>query len=226
MQERICGVEKNGYLDLSNMGLSVLPDLPKELYAIKMLCLNDNKLTNIDLTHFSNLMILDISDNPIESVNFLPDGMEELMCKSCRLTSIVSHPNLKRLHCPFNSLKQLGEYNNLMDLNCEDNKIQVLQSYNNLEELVCTNNPLSIIKQQPKLKHLDCANTKIQSIGHFGGLETLRFSNTGIKEIDYIKTLKGITVDDPDILLSQQYKLKSCIADNNEMHVLLESKKN
>src|SRR5688572_1361897 len=133
IEQRIKGVEKNGYLDLSNMGLSVLPDLPKELYAIKMLCLNDNNLKDIDLTPFPNLTVLDISDNPIENINFLPNSMEELVCKSCRLTSIVSHPNLKRLQCPFNSLKQLGEYNKLMDLNCEDNKIQVLQTYNNLE---------------------------------------------------------------------------------------------
>lgn len=209
LKERIAKASDNGYLDLSNLKLKELPELPTDMYQIERLCLNDNNLENIDLRLFNSLIALDISDNMIDRIDFLPEKLQELACKSCKLHHITSHKNLKILHCPFNQLKELGEYPNLKDLNCEGNKINIINSYTCLEELVCSENPLTEIKNQPKLKHLDCASTQISMITNFECLETLRCAKTNVRELPYIKTLQNVAFDDLDMSFSEKYVLKT-----------------
>jgi hypothetical protein len=219
--ERIANLSINGYLDLSNLSITEIPELPKDIYSIKYLFLNDNKLKNIDVSLFANLLVLDVSDNPIETIDFLPEKLEEFVCKSCKIKYIVSHKNIKKLQCSDNLLEELGEYTSLMDLECENNKIKIINSYTCLEELVCNNNPLNEIKSQPNLKHIDCSNTNISSIDA-NKLETIHFPNTNIKKLHYIKTLKYIVFNDQNIELAADYKLESCVEYDGNIDILLE----
>ena len=222
INERIAKLKVNGYLDLSNLSLTQIPVLSEELYGVKYLFLNDNKLEKIDVSLFTNLLVLDVSNNPIETIDALPENLEELTCKSCKMKHIVSHKNLKILQCSDNLLENLEEYTSLVNLECENNKIKIINSYTCLEELVCHNNPLNEIKYQVNLKHLDCANTNISTI-NADKLETIHFANTKIKKFPYIKTLKCAVFNDENIELGEEYKLKSFVEYEGNIDILFDA---
>ena len=219
IDKRIAKLKINGYLDLSDLLLTEIPVLSPELYDVKYLFLNDNRLEKIDVSLFTKLLVLDVSNNPIETIDFLPENLEELVCKSCKIKHIVSHKKLKILQCPDNLLENLEEYTNLVDLQCERNKIKIINSYTCLEELVCHNNPLNEIKYQPNLKHIDCFKTNLSTIDA-DKLETIHFAYTQIKKLPYIKTLKNIVFNNGNIELSTDYKLKSYVEYDGNIDIL------
>jgi len=110
IQKRFAYAHLNNYLDLSNLELFDLPKIPDELYNIKYLFINDNKLTNIDLKPFADLQVIDVSNNPIRTIDIIPDNLEELVCNCCELEHIIFHKNLKKLHCSSNLLENIEEY--------------------------------------------------------------------------------------------------------------------
>jgi Leucine-rich repeat (LRR) protein len=209
LNEKIQKSYKNQYLDLSDLELDKLPEIASNFYSTKYLFLNNNNLTDIDLTPFKNLHALDISNNPIESIQFLPETIEELVCNSCSLKHITQHNKLKKLFCSLNLLEQIEKYPNLAELECDNNKINTICTFNNLKALSCGYNPLQEIETQPCLKYLECQNTEISSIEKFNKLEILDVSNTNITSIPYIKTLRNVIIDKLNILISPEYKLDS-----------------
>ena len=60
IEKQIKDAEINNYLDFSDMQLKELPIIPSHLNNIVYLFLNDNKLTNINISNFSDLKVFDI----------------------------------------------------------------------------------------------------------------------------------------------------------------------
>ena len=209
LNEKIQKSHKNQYLDLCDLKLTQLPEIVKDFYDTKYLFLNNNNFSNIDLSPFKNLRALDISNNPINSIHFLPDTLEELICNSCDLKYITKHNNIKKLFCSSNSLEHIEQYPNLIELECDNNKLNIVRTYDNLIALSCGYNPLHEIELQPYLKYLECQHTKISSIENFNNLEICDVSNTNITSIPYIKTLRNVIINTMDITISPNYKLDS-----------------
>lgn len=190
-------------LDLSNLELQILPDFThhnnyNNIKNIKYLFLNDNKITNIDasIKQFINIEILDISNNNIQEINYLPISLVELSCHNNKITAICIHDNIKRIDCSFNKLLLLNSYNNLTKLICNSNQLENIPTFNNLLQLICTHNPIKSIDIQPKLLFLDCSYTNIKNeISNFNLLNTLICHYTPIETIDFTKLLHLKTLE-------------------------------
>lgn len=93
-------------LDLSNLGLTELPELPDTLEVLRC---SFNRLTSLpDLPN--TLEALNCSNNQLTSLPELPYKLKELFCSGNKLTSLPELPNtLETLLCYGNQLP----YNNL-----------------------------------------------------------------------------------------------------------------
>jgi hypothetical protein len=221
------------YIDFSDYNLESIDNLKNlhdnhiklfggkiDLYTCENLFLNNNKIKKLDLMLFNNLKVLDISNNFIEKIEYLPPNLVELNARSCQLNFIPSHDKLKILYCSLNQLSELSNYPNLKELDCESNKINFINTYTNLEELICSSNPIIKIENQPKLKILDCSDTNINEPPYSDSLEILHFSNTQIKKLDFLKNLKQIAFNNENVIFCPKYTLVSHIRCNGEINVI------
>jgi len=110
-------------LDISNKGITFLPDLTK----------------------FKNLKKLNCSNNKLTSLPTLPQKLKYLYCYNNKLTSLSTLPqNLKRLYCFNNKLTSLPTLpQNLEELSCYNNELTSLPTLpQNLECFVYCYNPI------------------------------------------------------------------------------------
>lgn len=232
IDEKLLISEKTNYIDLYGSQINVLDVkyiMSKlNLDKINYLFVGNNNLKNIDLNLFANLTVLDISENPIEQIKYLPENIEELVCNNCNLNYICDNTNLKKLHCMDNKLQNIGNYINLNDLKCDNNFITKIKTFQNLKTLSCTNNPIEIINNQPNLLTLDCVNTnienidnlcelrnlfcentKINTVSKLEKLELIEFQNTQINKIDYLPKLKHIIFNNKNVIFNSKYKIET-----------------
>jgi Leucine-rich repeat (LRR) protein len=168
------------------------------MYTCEILFLNNNKITKLNLEKFTNLIILDISNNPLSELTNIPDTLEELVCHDCQIKILPPAKNIKRLICFNNKLSNIPYYDTIETIDCSDNKILSIDNvYPQLKTLVCCNNPIVNICLQPNLETLDCVSVDIDSIIFFPKLKNLSISNTN------------------NILLPDTYKITSCIQTDN-----------
>jgi len=147
-------------LNLSNLNLTVLPDL----------------------SLYTNLRILHCNNNQLTSLDILPPDLRELYCYHNLLTSLDNLPlNLRELYCGGNQITRLGG----ADFRGSDNDRWTLveegaqrltktesafgTSLNNLplnlRELYCYNNQLiSLDNLPPNLQILYCHNNQLISL--------------------------------------------------------------
>jgi Leucine-rich repeat (LRR) protein len=128
-------------IDLSNRGLTILPDL----------------------TIYPNLKKLNCSFNQLISLNGIPDWVEEIDCSSNRLSQLpeVLPSQLRKFNCFLNSISELPSKlpNGLIYLNCMSNWLtkvpdDILPS--SLLYFNCADNKLETIPLLPDgLKYLD-----------------------------------------------------------------------
>jgi hypothetical protein len=220
-------MEEKNYVDLSNKNLNEIPEL-ENIECIEYLFLNDNKLINIDLKLFINLKVLDISNNLIEELLFLPPNLVELVCEGCNLKYICPHENITILHCENNKLTLLESYPQLEDLQCDDNQITTLKSMNNLRRLICRNNPIDKIDLQQELSMLDCSCTNINNISFapnvvhlmcnkskildltgMNNIINIEICDTQILDIPYLENLENLIFNNKNINISPKYKIKN-----------------
>jgi Leucine-rich repeat (LRR) protein len=176
------------------------------------LFLYNNKINNIydGILLFVNLLCMDVSDNLIETIELLPENLEELNCVNCNITFICSHKKLKRLNCVNNKIDNINDYPELQSLYCGENQINHIENLNNLVELSCNNNPINNLFNLPMLTSLDCSKTNIQNIYNMPKLIFLQFDNTPITELLYMPKLENIVFNNHNIQLSENYKIADC----------------
>lgn len=171
-------------LDISNLGLIELPNIPK---TVKYLFCSCNKITKISLSYLKTLELLDCSTNKISEIEDLPESLIELLCKDNRLENINTINNcnkLERLDCSNNKISSIPKINSLRIIKCSYNKITELPALSNLKILICKHNKLKSINKYNKLVELECNNNNIQKLDFFPNLESLFCENNKIEQID------------------------------------------
>jgi Leucine-rich repeat (LRR) protein len=238
------------YLDLSNLGLTTIPDFTKHkhyprLKRIKFLFLSENNLTDCSdkLLQFISLEALDVSHNKIKHISNLPLSLKELVCNKCIVHTICNHDNLERLDCSENYISELNNYNNVVELICCDNNISNIPSYNNVTKIMCSNNPIRHICSQINLKDIDCSHTNLSGsidgfpkliglicnftdvtdITHLTSLESLEIIGCNMN-IPYIASLKCLLFcTDNNIQISDTYIVKTHFSEKNNAYVIFDN---
>lgn len=242
LELRIKEAEDTNYLDLDNLKLEVMPDLSSKFKNINYLFINNNNLKIIDLSFFQSLSVVDISDNPIKEINYLPSEIQELNCNNCNIEKICEHQIIKKIHCENNKITIIEKYPLLEDLQCGKNKIKYISSLEKLKDLSCFENPITKIDFLPNLKilncdktllegeinfaplltHLTCNDTKISDISKLNKLNEIEFYNSHINEIPFLSELKLLFCNNINIKLSSKYKIKNLINVRNKINVVFE----
>ena len=165
---------------------SYLDGLPENIRGI---IVNKCNLTYIsNLSRFTNLEILDCSDNQLKSLPELPESLTELYCGYNQLISLPELPeSLTELYCYNNQLISLPNLQkNLIILWCSNNQLISLPELpENLEELQCYNNLLTSLPDlQKSLNYLACSDNQITSITELpNSLYSLYWENNHMYDI-------------------------------------------
>ena len=110
---------KNGYLNISRLNLTQLPDSP-QWKKVEFLYCHDNRLTS--LPDLPKVEILYCYDNQLTNLPDLPN-VEYLYCYNNKLTSLPDLPNVEGLECDNNRLTCLPDSPNVKYLNCINNRL-------------------------------------------------------------------------------------------------------
>ena len=197
-------------IDVSNKGLTYLPDLSRfknlktlicannkltslpKLNNIKLLICHKNQLTS--LPPLEKLEILSCSYNRLTSLPELNTNLLELFCHNNELTSLPMLNNLEKLYCCWNQLTSLPPLKNLQILHCNYNELTSLSPpLNNLKTLYCLHNKLT---QLPPLNNLDklyCCDNQLTYLHLNEELEELTCENNPIYEIINTNDIQIIT---------------------------------
>ncbi|HAU3361647.1 TPA: acetyltransferase [Salmonella enterica subsp. salamae] len=179
-----CLAKQESTLDLSELNLSSLPDLPP---LIKTLHVNDNHLSSLpDLPEL--LQILICSFNPLEQLPPLPYSLKELTCSACHLKNLPALPNaLEELSCSWNSLEELPVLPvSMRYLTCTNNSLRSLPALpESLRTLICSDNPLSALPDLPgALCVLHCSGCQLETLPNLpDSLNTLICPRNQLREI-------------------------------------------
>ncbi len=212
-----CETNNYEYFDLSHLNLKKMPEINKNIKKrIKYLFLNNNELENIgDLRDYENLEVLDISNNNITYIHYLPSKLMELCCKYNNVTEIQNLEYLKILDCSMNKLKNLGHYPELEILFCSNNKISSIPNFTKLKKIICNNNNIREIQIYNNLVYLECSNNPIIKIDKSPHILDLICRNTQIKKLPTcLNNLKYLEIFENKIEILEHYpKLKELYCD-------------
>ncbi|MCD5382888.1 hypothetical protein LR002_02085 [Candidatus Gracilibacteria bacterium] len=158
-----------GHIDLSNLGLTKIPDFTKFLSgtgadAITSISLNANKITEIDgekFKNFLNLKELDLSFNQIKNT----EGIEKIPSR------ILGKLDLTK--AGIEEIDGIGELTSLQELHLNFNKIKKVDGLENLKNL----------------KYLGLARnqlTNIDKLSALNNLDTLKIEFNQVENIDKI----------------------------------------
>ena len=165
---------QNGELDLSGLGLTILPPISEGIIELKCF---QNQLTSIPRLP-STLVRLYCSSNQLTSLPELPPSLEELVCSNNQLTSLPELPPLRNLWCSENPLFSLPELPpSLRSLRCHKNRLTTLPTLPpNMTSLSCNHNPLTCLPTLPlSMELLYC---------HFCRLTSLPTLPTNLRELN------------------------------------------
>ena len=137
---RLIANVQNGILNVCELNITSLPELPSEL---QYLFCNSIQITTLP-TLPSKLKELYCSRTPITSLPDLPSGLETLYCHNTPITSLPALPSeLKKIYCSRTSLKCLPDLpSGLQMLNCSHTSLTSLPDLpSGLKDLYCSNTP-------------------------------------------------------------------------------------
>jgi Leucine-rich repeat (LRR) protein len=207
-------------IDLSNKGLTELPDLSKLINIDELNCSN-NQITSI--TSFPpNVRVINCSNNQLTSLPSFPLGVKHHFKINCSNNKLTSLPNLPfgicELSCSNNQLTSLPDFpchanrdfNYLVTINCSNNKLTSLPNLPyELRHLNCSNNQLSSLPtlEGGCLSSLDCSNNKLTSLpaipqnllpnqpqNYYKSFELFNCSNNQLTSLPYIHNGNNIPV--------------------------------
>jgi len=224
------------YIDLSNRGLTYLPDLSRFKQLTHLFC-NDNKLTW--LPHLNNTLTqLDCTGNKLTELPPLNDNLIQLYCSFNCLTSLpLLNNKLKHLNCSHNQLTKLPPLNNnLIQLYCYYNNITELPPLNNnLTQLYCSHNDLTELPPlNNELKNLDCCYNNIYNeniekykndycnIKIIQTLRNFRYTYYALKYKKHFKRWLWEKVREPKIMAKFHPSHLTHLLDTDDLEVFLE----
>lgn len=113
------------------------------------------------LQYFEQVWRLNISDNLVKTLNYLPPNLNDLDCSRNKITQINSLPkNLISLRCSKNEIYYICPLpNSVKSFDFQENKMTHLpQLSNKLETINFFKNPMSIDSLPPMFKNIECDN--------------------------------------------------------------------
>ena len=184
---RECIEERTTELDLSELGLRDLDELPelKDCTHLKVLFLRDNKITDlVALTWLVNLQSLDLEANQIHDISPLSRlaNLQTLFLDNNQvsdLTPLSELVALESLYLSMNRINDLSPLSKLIDLE------SLGANSNQLIEL----SPLEALVQ---LQFLELVNNQISNLSPLRGLCNLQYLNLNTNEIDDVSPISDL----------------------------------
>jgi hypothetical protein len=159
------------FILLTHYGMPEFPDLSR-FHKLKVLNISENRLKKIPFLP-DTLVDLTCHDNLLEELPELPNGLLTLMCINNKLKKIPKLPEkLEILCCQFNEIDELPEFNSkLRKVHCNSNKLKWLPKFNDeLVSIICDKNQITTLpKLNTKLEEISCNSNLIQ---HFPTLHS------------------------------------------------------
>lgn len=158
---RLRTMGSSGVLDIRNLGLTELPDVPG-YDRVKHLYCRGNKLT------------------------WLPEllNVKSLYCSQNQLAELPDLPQVKYLYCDQNKLSRLPKLPAIIKLLCQDNQLVELAAPGEkltAWEINCSRNNLTWLPELPKVHCVDCSHNHLmylpQSISPMWGTEVICHGN-------------------------------------------------
>ena len=117
-------------------------------YTITVLDISQHGLTELpdDIDKFTNLKTLNCGYNQITSLDNLPPNLKELYCYNNQITSLDNlPPTLKIINCSHNKITSLDNVLPILEiLNCNNNKLSSLDNLpSTFKVLYCNNNEIT-----------------------------------------------------------------------------------
>lgn len=189
------------YLDLSNLWLENLPQLPNE---VRNLNISNNMIERIDYLP-ENLIGLNCFNNDIVYIDYFPDSLKDINVSYNKLTELPELPeDLIDLNCSNNELYTLPNLpTNLETLECENNKLNALPEMNRyLRLLNCNNNFLTRLpKLSPILQKLDCSNNNLTRLPKLPtSLIHLRASGNPLRQLPDLSNNNFVVLELPELI--------------------------
>lgn len=189
-------------LDIADLGIVDATGI-EGFIALRILRINDNSLTSLDLSGNTALENLNCYKNNLSSINISQNtSLEIIQCFRNVLTSldVSNNPALTRIDAFTNQLTSLDLSQNtaLESLNCARNQLTTLDLSNNilLERLSCYDNDLTELNTTmlPLLTDLDCVENEITSLdlSKNVALEYLQVYENQLTSLDISKNVKLI----------------------------------
>lgn len=158
-------------INLNHHGMPEIPDLSR-FYKLKILNMNDNRVKKIPFLPVS-LIDFTCENNLLEELPELPNHLQSLVCGNNKLREIPKLPEkLEILRCEFNEISELPEFNSkLKQVHCNNNKLKWLPKFNDdLVFIMCNNNQITTLpKLNAKLEQISCNFNFVQ---HFPNLHS------------------------------------------------------
>ena len=158
-------------INLSNMGLYVIPSLERFYYLTHLNISNNNLIILPELP--KNLMHLNCSENNIGEVFILPMRLVSFNCNSNFITKIHMVPDtLETLECRYNNIRMLPALKNITQLFCDNNNLWHIPKPNVLEYISCKNNSENVSEYNERSLIMERLNKNILD------LEGTMYNNT------------------------------------------------
>lgn len=156
-------------LNLSNLGLSTLDDLPldnvtklncsfnplRSINAEKLTWLNCNNTQIYSLANCDNLVKLYCSNNlGLSALPLLPN-CDVIIARNCRLTQLPYNIQASKLDCAMNLLTSIPYMTRIIWLDCSYNNIHDIPYHETLIEIYCNQNPLQHFPNVPNARVID-----------------------------------------------------------------------
>lgn len=137
-------------------------DLSVYLPYLTELYLESCNLTQLNISFFPQLQLLDLANNTI--------------------THLADHHNIKELVIKNNSLTFLSNYPNATMIDCSHNQIKSITMSPSLIKLLANHNKLTILPSSTSLQYADVSFNKITNVGNQLAMMTL-FINNNYKNV-------------------------------------------
>ena len=183
----ISELDSDEWLDLSNMGLTFIPELPANVTSL-YLC--NNKITELKNIP-KGLTRLNVNENLIQRLENLPETLTDLMCEGNKLYEVPALPtSLKTLYLAGNSIYHIETLPaDLEILMVKNNELESLPPLpRNLKALNVNGNPLTSLPELPtSLEYLSINRTRVKHLENLPAKVALvRAKHSCLETVDFL----------------------------------------